>query len=134
MDLSKEYILMCEKAAETQTKDFNAYACLQSCYKSDFGKVMVDNYDNCFVFSQNKPCYIWLPRQDQLQEMVRREHEYRNGKSWQVNYILLFSDWIRKTIDPLSHTDISAEILSLMYVMALKFNKQWNGQDWEEMK
>jgi hypothetical protein len=133
MDLSEEYIWMCIMAKEVQE--------LWKPKVGDHAKhgnhvvgTYVMQYADWKEGKADIEGLMWLPRQDQLQEMVRREHEYRNGKSWQVNYILLFSDWIRKTIDPLSHTDISAEILSLMYVMALKFNKQWNGQDWEEMK
>lgn len=80
---------------------------------------------------------VWLPRQDQLQEMVRISSQSHNvlrlaHRFWFfVNRSPLISrakytpDWA-KTIEQFT----SMEQLWLAFVMQEKYGKIWNGEDW----
>ncbi len=72
---------------------------------------------------------IWLPRQDQLQEMV----SYIGG-TWVVEQY--FHNYLHSiyTHDRASENIDSMEQLWLAFVMKEKHNKTWNGQDWESKK
>ena len=110
MDKSKVYIEMCEKAKEIQKlkplgKSLNAWG------KDDLS--------------------IWLPRQDQLQEMIDRSIlnetslalAKRFGKWLENNSFIgsCLTEIVRKN---------SMEQLWLAFVMKEKYNKTWNGEDW----
>jgi len=137
MDTSIEYIKMCEKAEEIQkiwkprvgdlawrgtkylpTKD----ACG---YLTD-----VDVFDTQGYKARGS---VWLPRQDQLQEMLI---DKIGG-----NHIALLSVLIRSDLfcqaglghyvsSPNYNYTNSMEQLWLVFVMKEKYNKIWNGEDW----
>ncbi len=74
---------------------------------------------------------IWLPRQDQLQEMVRH-HRRCDIPYW---LLLDFSDWVRSCDWRLQNlgTDpalVSMEQLWLAFVMKEKHQKVWDGAQW----
>ena len=114
MDTSKEYIMMCGKAEEIQKLwkhskrsggDWYFHTELNYAYS-------VTDYD------QNDKHCIWLPRQDQLQKIikipnsVRMEHFFR---WWKNNYFPTYEqDW-------------------LAFLMEKKYQKIWNGQDWTKV-
>ncbi|MHB8362719.1 MAG: hypothetical protein ACYDBX_03815 [Patescibacteria group bacterium] len=134
MDTSKEYIKMCEKADEIQRKwewgkgDY---------YYSKYG-IYTDILLNKDYINAGKPDaeernadeYIWLPRQDQLQEMMFPQ--LSTGLS--VHYT--FADFIDENylhypVEMAKEYDkLSMEQLWLMYVMKEKFNKTWNEDKW----
>jgi hypothetical protein len=100
MDTSKEYISMCSQAeAARWTKE-----------------TIMDDH-NYFAGTPEK--VIWLPRQDQLQEMLRETEYYL---TWN------FYEFVMKSIEPNERR--SMEKLWLLFVMKEKFNKTWNGSDW----
>lgn len=74
---------------------------------------------------------IWLPRQDQLQEMIKSEDE--NLVEFRERIICGFSAWcevLRMTNDFRDY--LSMEQLWLAFVMKEKYNKVWNGEDWKD--
>lgn len=73
---------------------------------------------------------IWLPRQDQLQDMIFESHELNYNKSMypQIECFYNFSVSMYKYKYPPN----SMEQLWLAFVMKEKFNKTWNGTDWIE--
>ena len=77
----------------------------------------------------HKATCIWIPRQDQLQEMLgMRWKELRHF--WRV---LSSFEWERWSVHPdgrarISHT--SYEQMLLAFVMQEKHNKQWEGSKW----
>jgi hypothetical protein len=88
-----------------------------------------DNYGSLYINELNKAEYTWLPRQDQLLEMVTdKKSDQKNCKLWNlfkkyITFILVNSDE--------SVLDLpSWEQLWLAFVMEKKFNKIWNGSDW----
>jgi hypothetical protein len=107
MNTSKEYILMCQKA-------------------------LVGEEHNCGRFSPE--LRTWLPRQDQLQEMIIIE----NAKF--PVYVLerkfnTFIDHIGEIYHPKIWQKFdSMEQLWLVFVMKEKFNKIWDGETWIEEK
>jgi len=127
MDTSKRYIKMCEKAKELNYSpsgsDGNWYyypeedivKCRNS-YEGDFGDV-------------------WLPRQDQLQEMVRVatisiqqfEEEY-SMDVWHTQYRTYEKE------PDCEFVATSMEQLWLAFVMKEKYNNTWNGKNWKRNK
>ncbi len=110
MDNSKIYIKMCKKAEEIQE--------LRKHGEHDY-------YGN----TSNGIHRCWLPRQDQLQEMVWRENaqhtllDFYNGAGGLFNEGQKY--WLQF---------ISMEQLWLAFVMKEKYNKVWNGKEWIKSK
>lgn len=115
MDTSKEYIEMCRKAREIQN--------LRGNDEGDFYQ------DGSFVRIANEPCSddcyhtlvydgcVWLPRQDQLIEML--------NMFWMDAWISCF-----QYAQEQSWNFGSQEQVWLSFVMATKFNKSWTGKNW----
>jgi len=132
MDTSKEYIKMCEKAVEMQK--------LWNWRISPVGDYcwLGDEYLECAIFICTMPMIqlegrIWLPRQDQLQDMVDN-----NTLAWNL---MVFYDWTNTNHSLISPNDCryqkinsayytSMEQLWLAFVMKEKYNKVWDGNDW----
>ena len=120
MDTSKEYILMCEKAKEIQElpmkKNGNFYV--------DFmGDICVYiEKDNDWNWQKNKE--IWLPRQDQLQDILK-------DTRWTIYGYL---EQITKFMSDYGSIDWSWEQIWLGFLMKEKYNKIWNGTDWVKEK
>ena len=124
MDISKEYIQMCEKAIEIQKlwrmkpkhdffvfkKDYSLPECPSCCY-TEHSQQRFDNF-------------IWLPRQDQLQVI------------WSLGItcfpIAMTNTFARWYQDYFDYTDkfTSLEQVWLAFVMDTKYNKKWNGEIW----
>lgn len=133
MDTSKEYIKMCEQAEEIQVLQ-DEYDQKYSIIPNLYGKYIEELGCGESIIppaGQAEPkIEIWLPRQDQLQEMV-------------IN-----KDWSKVAIDKgvlFLHTKLtnegyynidSFEKVWLIFVMNIKYNKQWNKETnkWEVTK
>ena len=131
MDTSKEYIKMCD-CPEIQKPDRHNRRDLK---RGDFylasSKTLKDpktfkhpngRYREINVYYSWKGVYnyIWLPRQDQLQEM------YLDGIS-EDRFVTL--DRFLNFVDS-GNRGWSFEQLWLAFVMKEKFNKTWNGKEW----
>ena len=130
MDTSKEYVKMCEKAVEIQELwepkegDF--------VYGSDGISVLKGRwfYKNLSLFTEiygdnvcdfEKSDCVWLPRQDQLQDIIGDFDEcLRQIDRWGCMSSIGF-DYQYTT---------SMEQLWIGIVMKEKYNKVWNGNDW----
>jgi len=123
MDTSKEYIKMCEKAVEIQHEEL---------LKGDY--VVINEKteliaDTMHYSPAELDTAIWLPRQDQLQEMVMDKFKGSSLYSmidefdWFCSESgLVFTDYAEQFT--------SMEQLWLAFVMKEKYNKTWNGEDW----
>jgi len=108
MDTSKEYIKMCFEAKELQDRDFF--------YFMSHPKEYVAEYQ-----SKLGGIMTWLPRQDQLQEMI--------GKHYLRELIKIFIYWWDNNWQ--EHPEFaSMEQLWLAFVMKEKYNKIWDGEKW----
>ena len=132
MDTSKQYILMCEKAKEIQelhtNNNLEAGNVYVSKYYFDY-KVLNDNdiaevyYDDGYnCGDRNYRYYCWLPRQDQLQDILKDTH-------WTVYG---YFEQITKFMSDSGSMDWSWEQVWLGFAMKEKYNKIWNGTDWEK--
>lgn len=145
MDLSKEYVDMCEKAHEIQMGltsinhgDFIFYRWYENKiiidedgsreYKKEYSKT--DTYCD-----ENPPLekFIWLPRQDQLQEMVDKEDcniIYRKYKGKHEGTMYYAKEaYVKEQWTPYLAFD-SREQVMLALVMLNKFNKKWEDGNW----
>ena len=144
MDVSPIYIKMCEKAEEIQSSRREEHNKDTGKWQAgDFWTTLFEvNKGNKFTFVvpayrdawADLPHYIhhpieciWLPRQDQLQEMANKPID----ELW-----CDFSAWvdiraIRGMGDYRLREYKSFEQLWLAFVMWQKYNKMWNGETWE---
>ena len=146
MDVSQEYILMCQKATEiqeywqeNQVEDGDFYA--KSPYSDgDMNNVRIHKkfsgilYD--IICESN---FVWLPRQDQLQEMIGiypkpfALFSFFNKKDYTTDKYIRISLNMKKPQYPINIFN-SFEQLWLVFVMKEKYNKKWNGKTWEKIK
>ena len=108
MDCGNDYIKMCEKAEE-----------IQGIWNHE--QHFLDR-PHSYIVDNGRSGWTWLPRQDQLQEMV--------GSDWR--YIFSKFMWWYTDVD-IRQLEIigSMEQLWLAFVMKEKFNKIWDGNKWE---
>lgn len=98
----KEWVIMDFKT----TTPYNAKSIIKQ-----FQKIYT-NYDKC----------IWLPRQDQLEELTEKGWDNFNPRK----YAFEFWNWITKT----SPKHNSTEQMKLEFLMSTRFHKIWNGSKW----
>lgn len=124
MDTSEQYIKMCD-CEEIQG------------HRDVFETIGIDdeNYDpriridkqGSFWWESNttweKTKHIWLPRQDQLQEMVA------NGDC-AYDLFHRFEIWVNWYDNEISQLELSMNQLWLAFVMKERFNKVWDGDSW----
>jgi len=121
MDTSEEYIVMCEKAVEIHD-DSNFTDGEYVAFPNGECGMLFDNYDGT-------DGYIWLPRQDELQAMLKWEEEGRYGKVLiDVFYGFAKSNWDTRPRN--QNNNITWEQLWLAFVMSELYQKQWDGKDW----
>ena len=127
MDTSKEFILMCEKAVE-----------IQEGWIPSYHDVIFNGTVGHYKMSR-KSSSVFLPRQDQLQDMVDTELADKiqsfyffclNVSRFDERYMELISlDGDARRLN-----NKSMEQLWLAFVMSEKYNKTWNGSEWKEDK
>ncbi len=137
MDTSETYIKMCEKSVEITSE--------HTLFEGDFyywdnwrlGHPLLPNQVEIGVDYHNWSGrvilkggrYIWLPRQDQLQEIIAT---HRNT-NYTVRIIHEFVFWLDDTKIGY-YENLSMEQLWLIFVMKEKYNKVWDGEDWIVIK
>jgi hypothetical protein len=147
VDGSKEYYWMCRRAVE-----------IQSNWKPEFGddvwetilhyhyiihyKDSVNNELSLFTSNDGGIIklpmgmnFIWLPRQDQLQAMINSKTAIKvSDFFWFVVRVGRIDDRhmeIMEDADMDKINKFSLDQLWLMFVMKEKYNKVWNGKNWE---
>ncbi len=126
MDISKTYIKMCEQAVEIQALASYPYAEVKIGDDWVWRFESTTDLDRQWQQGQNRK--VWLPRQDQLQEMVGGlECGFIDWENWLGN--IYGYNYGNK---PNGHLHIfdTYEQLWLAFVIKEKFGKVWNGEDW----
>jgi len=123
MDRSETYIKMCEKAEEIQTTwepiDGDYVYRVIGQHKQLLPRVSIVNSRAYWP----KGVQVWLPRQDQLQEMLLKP------TNTQFDSILRLLNFF--SIFVAVNTNLtSMEQLWLAFVMKEKYNKVWSGEEW----
>lgn len=126
MDCEKQYIDMCREAIEIEwTPKIGDYFCegdythLLSYYER-----MEGNWTTDAIAKR-----IWLPRQDQLQEMAGFRRSFAGYNVW--HFCKEIAEFANND-DKWQIMGSSFEQLWLAFVMHEKFNKHWNGTTWYE--
>ena len=101
MDTSKQYIKKCEKAWEIQAIKWSEPKYYPSVSSGD----------------------VWLPLQDQLQEMVE-------NVSSSYELLNCFYKFVNPLEDVYTRQFTSMEQLWLAFVMKEKYGKTWDGEEW----
>jgi len=131
MDTSKEYIKMCEKAREIQELWFRENGNFVFWKATNSIKIITDTFN-----TDDLKIFIWLPRQDQLQDMVIEKWKkgIKEGNSYRgypISFIEDFNQFIRCQIaQKYNCVNWSMEQLWLAFVMENLYNKTWNGEGW----
>ena len=136
MDFSRKYIKMCAEAKEIQTEFRGHY---DDYVYIEWGEQYIEqskNSNGVFIFDFCRGFNIirkivWLPRQDQLQEMLSPFYVDENGKV----------DWREMHEALLNYLPILIEIDTpeqawLHLVMKAKYNKVWDDkkEKWVELE
>lgn len=138
MDTSETYTEMCEKATEIQAmRPVGQYYCYGDyVFRGEKSRkpfiYIVQYYNSIPCGTKGYTTEIWLPRQDQLQEMIKDftwnlKHLPEMGDYTEF-YTLVYADGI----EYLPYQ--TAEEALLPGVMRFKYNKGWNGDSWKECK
>ena len=122
MDTTKENIKMCEEASKVQDEHFEKQSVGDwfafSLRSGKNGKPFVKT-SNEYPYDPNY--YTWLPRQDDLQEMVKKD-----GAIVDWGFYHFANDGIGYYLEYFN----SMEQLWLAFVMKEKHSKTWNGEEW----
>ena len=134
MDCGTEYIKMCD-CEEIQKQRVKSNGDFEVRFKNGVGTVEV--YHHREITAHYKPeNHLWLPRQDQLQEMV-------DVTVWDLDLPkpIALVEWINSVLfhnfpDGSTATNTyyeqfaSMEQLWLAFVMKEKYHQVWNGDKW----
>lgn len=129
MDTSETYIKMCEKAEEIQAHwsikkrgTNNYWYCISSAGTARGLNMVISD-------GSGESNYIWLPRQDQLQEMRPHKVALAFGD---LHYAFAhgFTDTYHKDDWEYAFIYETDEQVWLSFIMKEKHNKAWNGEDW----
>ncbi len=139
MDTSKTYVKMCEKAQEIQSifndRELTSDDVLFISY--DQGKTykkekILDLFPKPFIQEDYNNIVIWLPRQDQLQELMGSYDDCLELIYWwkETGKIIIRGDdkedyWLYSSSD-----FNSMEQFLLAAVMFRNYDKIWGGEDW----
>jgi hypothetical protein len=136
---------MCEKAKEIQDQEILLYphqffALKDSRYAASYGELhQLNNVD------LSRSNLIWLPRQDQLQEMINWNYNLRFygfkmiegfDPSFDIEWqIIKKSNGIYLEVEELKKVLFfqSMEEILLLMIMQEKFHKKWDGEDWQSV-
>ena len=138
MDTTESYIRMCEKAEEIQ----DLICMFQLGNFLWRGKAYLYGACVCDAIPCFKGEKVWLPRQDELQNMINEEIIARYVKLTSFSTSLFYNRFkaLDLWIDKLSQEQnyyvdklltFSGEQLWIAFVMYEKYNKLWNGKKWE---
>ena len=132
MDYSKEYIKMCNSSEEIKKLGvirYNDYegdifacpSCLEI-YKEDNGFY----YKWCCDDSRD---YVWLPRQDQLQDIYDLSWIVFNAEC--ISKARQIAEYKGSLVGDNISKYCSNELAGIHVVMKENYNKEWNGEEWK---
>ena len=132
MDISEKYISMCNCQEIQSLKSLEQGNWFKKIYKDESWIICQGKHTDSIHekdFEDKDQQHIWLPRQDQLQEIIGikdllsfiEDNEYMSSLYSQIK---LEYD---RNIEIL---ELSPEIFWLCVVMNYKFNKTWDNEKW----
>jgi len=160
LDASKTFIKMCEKAIKIQesknillpgdiiqikkslSDNHKTYdiICIGEPIQTQRHKnnlhILYEGYDDYYSFYRE--FFTWLPRQDQLQDMIKQDIDSQGIITRKTGY--WYTKELTKWFDTYSYPnttifiDATPEQAWLMFVMHREYNKVWDGEDWVMIK
>ncbi len=134
MDTSKQYIEMCDcpEIQEGRVIQAGDVFAEEGGWGGDPELVtgIAFDCDDTF-YSQPDGDALWLPRQDQLQEMVEKRYTLDVGgdyNHWLGDLLTWFEPFWRHYG---MNNETTMEQLWLAFVMKEKHSKVWNGEEWD---
>ena len=122
---------MCEKAEEIQDEHKNNWRKGDHC---QCGMLIADHLadctplDNWLTLADNSwirmECATWLPRQDELYEILRKSNKMWISKS--IHLMQEFAVFVNRYFDP----DFLLDQFWLAFVMWTLFHKKWYNGEW----
>jgi len=122
MDTSETNIKMCEKAEEIQE---GHQPSKEATFIRQDGGVVMDGGGNIFFIKIPGESFVWLPHQDELQEMLPEFIERAGFVNAVANS---FADFVNGELYALPFRTF--EQFWLAFVMKEKYDKIWTGEDW----
>ena len=126
MDKSSSYIKMCEKAKVIQKQwkpDFGDFFVSMSSGRTSACLSLVSELEKKVSYLKTIKA-VWLPRQDQLQEMVIEKY----AMPWDL--AIAFSNVLMADNASYFDTFDRMEKLWLAFIMLEKEKKKWNDGEW----
>ena len=119
MGILKTYIEMCKESKEIQKlwKKEDNYV-----WRPDVDRVILLSSSNIFWWEEIMKNYIWLPTQNQLQNMIIDEYNHNN-----IWMLINFTEYVDQK---LYETSYSMEQLWLSFVVWELYFKKWDGKEW----
>lgn len=144
MDTTKKYIGMCREARDIQSNwDSKIGRYFNSCMGGVCiytGRLHASGWTFEVICENDiEGRHIWLPRQDELQEMLDKPKKWADSAFDMLCSIYDFSqDWVGGGAETMGLNDFgeylekfsSAEQVWLAFVMKEKYNKTWDGKEW----
>ncbi len=127
MDTSETYIKMCDCEEIQEHKPIPSFS--ENWSMTQIDNYFIDNRGNWWA--EERLNGIWLPRQDQLQEMMIPE-PYRDFRNL-LSFFFAWIDWQDDADHNLTQAQ-SMEQLWLAFAMKEKNNKVWDGERWANGK
>jgi len=124
VDTSKEFITMCKKAKEIQQFNWGSDGDFSFYEGDDDVSEGIQVWLLADGWYPRKESFIWLPRQDQLSEMIL---------TWNKRYSMSFFENIVANSQYRGILNIGFDSIEkhlLAFVMYEKYSKQWDGWDW----
>lgn len=143
MDKTIEYIKMCDKATELhkqcqyETDDWfsqvTGYSQIDGSKMYELHVRLKCNISFAEEGTDKYRPFIWLPRQNQLQKMIGsfNSEDFENVPVYACPKYMV-EDLFEFAQDDCKMGLTSMEQLWLAFVMKEKFNKTWDGEDWNE--
>ena len=146
MDTREKYIKMCEKAEEIQRewkpkcgdiiqtthwdekmkregRDVFTIFEYEGILRFKIEEIFpIDILSDCFLDILQGQDVVWLPRQDELQDMM--------GIESIPTLLSQFNEFVFKNVSYVSQFIDSLEKTWLAFVMKEKYNKVWDGKEW----
>lgn len=139
MDTSAQYIEMCSKATEIQGRQWligdiavdlwsdgsPTRPCVVVALADEDGFILARSSDDRAKLEILAVKAIWLPRQDDLQEMVADW-----GWRGPLAQMIMLDRWLTETEENPNVSRDSWEQVWLQFVLAKKYGKTWDGREW----
>lgn len=140
MDTSKEYINMCKEAKEIQKDLFHNIPIYSFCYLIDAKQIKILGSNFLGRNIKDYMNVIWLPRQDQLQDMLLANNKnkihllqsfYMNLMEIKMNEHIETHQLQKWVFDQVDYLNTTIEQLWLIFTMKENYNKIWKDKKWE---